>query len=202
MVVSPRVILQKYIKKVELFQNMSEPQLRKFASAMTRVRFQEGDRIIQKGEKGEVFYIIEQGMVRVHDIGMGDSQTADQFLKEGEGFGERSLLTGEVRGANITAMSSVVVALVMHKDTFEQHIGELQHLMDFRVKFYDAKDPLYPEFDVFENRPNLEAWWKDNIQRPSVLQHYNVDFEGDDSAEFLRKNVDEVLELQREHGTL
>ena len=74
--------------------------------------------------------------------------------------------------------------------------------MDFRVNFYDAKDPLYPEFNVFENRPNLEAWWKDNIQRPSVLQHYNVDFEGDDSAEFLRKNVDEVLELQREHGTL
>ena len=74
--------------------------------------------------------------------------------------------------------------------------------MDFRVNFYDAKDPLYPEFNVFENRPNLEAWWKDNVQRPSVVQHYNVDFEGDDSAKFLQKNVAEVLELQKKHGTL
>jgi glutathione S-transferase len=74
--------------------------------------------------------------------------------------------------------------------------------MDFRVNFYDAKDPLYPTFNVFEDRPNLEAWWKDNIQRPSVLQHYNVDFKGDDSAAFLQKNVAEVLELQKEHGTL
>ncbi len=74
--------------------------------------------------------------------------------------------------------------------------------MDFRVNFYDAKDPLYPTFNCFENRPNLEAWWKDAIQRPSVLSHYNVDFEGDDSADFCQKNIQEVLELQKKHGTL
>ena len=74
--------------------------------------------------------------------------------------------------------------------------------MDFRVNFYDAKDPLHPEFNCFENRPNLEAWWKDAIQRPSVLSHYNVDFKGDDSAEFCQKNVREVLELQNKNATL
>jgi glutathione S-transferase len=74
--------------------------------------------------------------------------------------------------------------------------------MDFRVKFYDAKDPLYPEFDCFADRPNLTAWWEDCIQRPSVTCHYNVDFEGDDSAEFCQKNVQEVLELQKKNATL
>lgn len=61
--------------------------------------------------------------------------------------------------------------------------------LDFRVNFYAAKDPLYPEFDCFDDRPNLEAWWKDAIQRPSVINHYNVDFEGDDSPEFCRNHV-------------
>lgn len=74
--------------------------------------------------------------------------------------------------------------------------------MDFRVKFYDAKDPLYPEFDCFDKRPNLKAWWEDAVQRPSVLSHYNVDFDGDDSAEFCQKNVQAVLDLQEENGTL
>ena len=74
--------------------------------------------------------------------------------------------------------------------------------MDFRVNFYDAKDPLHPEFNCFENRPNLEAWWKDAIQRPSVTQHYNVDFAGDDSPEFFQKQVEEVLELQKKNNTL
>ena len=74
--------------------------------------------------------------------------------------------------------------------------------VDFRVKFYDAKDPLHPEFNCFENRPNLEAWWNEAIQRPSVTNHYNVDFQGDDSADFCQKNVSQVLALQKEHGTL
>jgi glutathione S-transferase len=68
--------------------------------------------------------------------------------------------------------------------------------MDFRVKFYDAKDPLHPDFDCFENRPNLKAWWDDAIQRPSVTCHYNQDFEGDDSAAFLQQNVQAVLAAQ------
>ena len=68
--------------------------------------------------------------------------------------------------------------------------------MDFRVNFYDAKDPLYPDFDCFEGRPNLKAWWEESIQRPSVTCHYNKDFEGDDSAAFLQQNVQEVLALQ------
>ena len=74
--------------------------------------------------------------------------------------------------------------------------------VDFRVNFYEAKDPLYPAFDCFENRPNLEAWWQDAIQRPSVTNHYNVDFEGDDSAGFCQKHVQEVLALQERNGTL
>jgi len=68
--------------------------------------------------------------------------------------------------------------------------------MDFRVKFYDARDPLYPDFDCFDQRPNLKAWWDEAIQRPSVICHYNRDFEGDDSAQFLQRNVQEVLAAQ------
>lgn len=69
--------------------------------------------------------------------------------------------------------------------------------MDFKVNFYDAKDPLYPEFNCFENRPNLKAWWDDAIQRPSVTSHYNVDFEGDDSAVFLQQQLALVMAARR-----
>jgi len=74
--------------------------------------------------------------------------------------------------------------------------------MDFRVTFYEAKDPLYPEFDCFDKRPNLKAWYEDALQRPSVTCHYNKDFEGDDGAEFCQKNVRDVLVLQKANGTL
>ena len=73
--------------------------------------------------------------------------------------------------------------------------------MDFRTRFYDTKDPLYPEFDSFEGRPNLRAWWDDASARPSVKAHYNVDYTGDDSASFCQAQVQAVLALQQEHGT-
>jgi glutathione S-transferase len=69
--------------------------------------------------------------------------------------------------------------------------------MDFRAKFYDAKDPLYPDFDCFENRPALQAWWDEAIQRPSVTSHYNVEFSGDDSAAFCQQHVRQVIEARR-----
>ncbi|MGI9229653.1 MAG: glutathione S-transferase family protein, partial [Gammaproteobacteria bacterium] len=74
--------------------------------------------------------------------------------------------------------------------------------MDFRAKFYEAKDPLHPDFDCFAGHPNLTAWWEDSIQRPSVVKHYNQDFAGDDSPEFCQTNVQAVLQLQQQNGTL
>lgn len=73
--------------------------------------------------------------------------------------------------------------------------------MDFRVKFYDAKDPLHPDFECFEGRPNLHAWWVEAQERPSVKSHYNVDFAEDNSAAFCQAQVQAVLDLQKEHGT-
>lgn len=68
--------------------------------------------------------------------------------------------------------------------------------MDFRGRFYEAKDPLYPGYDPFAGRPNLQAWWNDAIERPSVKAHWNVDFTGDDSAARCQAKVEEVLKAQ------
>ena len=71
----------------------------KIADALTTVSYQEGDHIINKGDVGEIFYIIKEGRVKVHDIGLGDSQYVNQVMGPGDFFGERALLTGEPRNA-------------------------------------------------------------------------------------------------------
>lgn len=69
--------------------------------------------------------------------------------------------------------------------------------LEFRAKFYSAKDPIYPDFDWAEERPNLKAWWDEAIQRPSVTSHYMQDFVGDDSSQFCQAKVAEVLAAQQ-----
>lgn len=71
----------------------------------------------------------------------------------------------------------------------------------FRAEFYEAKDPIHPNFNWRAGRPALSDWYDEAITRPSVQAHYNKDFEGDTSAERCQKAIKDVLALQREHST-
>jgi serine/threonine protein kinase len=121
------------LRKVPFLSELDDQNLLKVSDALTSVSFHEGDRIINKGDVGEVFYIIREGSAKVTDIGFGDSQYVDQPLGPGDFFGERALLTGEPRAANVTATSSCST-LCLSRDTFEQILGPLQGLIDHAHK--------------------------------------------------------------------
>jgi len=121
------------LRKVQFLSNLDEATLIRIADALTSVSYNEGDRIINKGDAGEVFYILKEGRVRVHDIGFGDSQYVDQVLGPGDFFGERALLTGDPRLANITA-EVASVTLCLSREEFERILGPLQDLIDHALK--------------------------------------------------------------------
>ncbi|KAL7547018.1 hypothetical protein ACHAWF_010336 [Thalassiosira exigua] len=80
-----------------------------------------------------MLYIVKEGTVKVHDIGFGDSQYVDQIMGAGDFFGERVLLTGEPRPANITATTDSVM-LCLSREMFEKSMGPLQDLIDHAMK--------------------------------------------------------------------
>jgi CRP-like cAMP-binding protein len=121
------------LKKVQFLADLDERTLIKIADALTTVTFQAGDRIINKGDVGEVFYILKEGNVKVHDIGFGESTFVDQVLGPGDFFGERALLTGEPRVANITS-ETASVTLCLSRETFEKTLGPLQDLIEHASK--------------------------------------------------------------------
>ena len=119
--------------KISLFKDLAPVDLNRFTNSLTPVTWKEGDRIVQKGEEGNVFYIIQEGKVKIHDIGLGDSQFQDQILGPGNWFGERALLTGEPRAANVTALTAVTT-MAMDRGTFERVLGPLQSLMEREMR--------------------------------------------------------------------
>jgi len=121
------------LRKVPFLSELDDRSLLKVSDALTTVQFPENERIINKGDVGEVFYIIREGTVKVHDIGFGDSQYVDQILGVGDWFGERALLTGDPRVANVTATSNCTT-LCLSRDTFEKTLGPLQDLIDHAMK--------------------------------------------------------------------
>lgn len=125
--------LKELVHKISVFESLDESTTCRFIGAMTHVHWNKGDRIVQKGEEGNVFYIIQEGTVKVHDIGLGDSQFEDLTMGPGSWFGERALLTGEPRAANVTA-ETAVTTIAMDRETFESTIGPLQSIMEREMR--------------------------------------------------------------------
>jgi len=88
-------------------------------------------------------------------------------------------------------------------DSFDVGHAAMLHAISylgFRAEFYEAKDPIHPNFNWRDGRPALSAWYDDSMQRPSVESHYNRPFEGDDSAAACQAAVSACLALRATHG--
>lgn len=143
------------LAKVPLFKDLDRGIVSKFSSVLTTVKFSEGEAIVKKGDEGTIFYIINDGQVRVHDIGLGDSTFADQILKNGDWFGERALMTGEPRAANVTAMSEVS-AFAVDRETFETTIGPLESILGMESKKrFISSVPIFAKSELLQGEYDL-----------------------------------------------
>jgi cAMP-dependent protein kinase regulator len=121
--------INEILVKVPFLSELEDQMLSKIIDALTTVHFKKGEFIFKKGDIGDMFYILEKGTAKVHDIGFGDTKFDDIDIESGAYFGERALLTGEPRAANVTATSDCV-CLALSRESFEATLGPLQALID------------------------------------------------------------------------
>ena len=87
---------------MELLNTLTSAEKTKICDCLRPVRYKEGDNIITEGEKGHVFYFIEEGTAYASkNIGGTAARVFD--YKEGDYFGELALLKDEPRAASIVA---------------------------------------------------------------------------------------------------
>lgn len=102
--------------------------------------FQKGDVIIRQGEKGDAFYIIESGTIDVFITGQGDSKPVAR-LTSGQFFGEKALISEDVRQATCIASTDAQCLTLMRED-FVQMLGSLQDLLSGNDPSFAAKKDL------------------------------------------------------------
>jgi len=131
------------LSKIDLFKDLDRQTVTKFADVLSTVKYKTGEKIVEKGQTGDVFYIVKTGQVRVHDIGLGDSAFDDKTEGTGYWFGERALMTGNPRAASVTAMNEVEV-FACDRETFETTIGPLETILgDASRKRFIQSVPIF-----------------------------------------------------------
>ncbi|KAG5182545.1 cyclic nucleotide-binding-like protein, partial [Tribonema minus] len=107
-----------------------------------------GRSIIQQGEVGDTFYVIDEGVAVVTRLDPeSGTQQHIRRLHEYSYFGERALLLSEPRSANVTA-DTKVRCLAISQKAFEQVLGPLQHIIDADRKRREQRPGVPPIGDL------------------------------------------------------
>ena len=106
-----------HLKKENIFADLSSSDLEKISNKMILRNYNKGQVILLEESKGETFFVIKTGEVKVTKLSDDGREVILAILGESEFFGEMSLLDGEGRSANIVANEDST-ALTLSRNDF------------------------------------------------------------------------------------
>ncbi|XP_068259374.1 cGMP-dependent protein kinase 2 isoform X2 [Nyctibius grandis] len=121
-----------FLRSVSLLKNLPEDKLTKIMDCLEVEYYDKGDYVIREGEEGNTFFIIAKGKVIVTQSTADHSQP--QLIKnlhKGDYFGEKALISDDVRSANVIADEDNVECLVIDRETFNQTVGTYEELQTY-----------------------------------------------------------------------
>lgn len=148
--------LIKILSNVPVFKTLDHNHLQRLSDMLTQEHFNDGDYIITQGDIGDTFYVVKSGTVRITKT-EGEGKDSDEIdimtLGENSYFGERALLSGDTRAANVIAEGRVSL-LYIGRAAFEEVLGPLQDIIDSDRKH---RELIADQRSLMANRCNEEG---------------------------------------------
>jgi hypothetical protein len=122
-----------------LFSGFSRDELVAVIKGLRLLVFEPGDIVLTEGDRGDSLYVITTGTVKtfVRDTAQG-GQLLMRRLKEGDFFGEISVLSGKARSATVTAATHCEM-LELDRATLDQITASYPHVRQVLEDFYLAR---------------------------------------------------------------
>jgi CRP-like cAMP-binding protein len=122
-----------------LFSGFSRDELVAVIKGLRLLTFEPGDIVLTEGDRGDSLYVITTGTVKtfVRDTTQG-GQLLMRRLKDGDFFGEISVLSGKARSATVTAATHCEM-LELDRATLDQITASYPHVRQVLEDFYLAR---------------------------------------------------------------
>lgn len=128
-----------------IFKNLPEDTLVRICDVLEESFFENGDYIIRQGARGDTFFIINKGTVKVTMRQPNSSE--EKFIRtlsRGDFFGEKALHGDDLRTANVIVNDPQGVScLVIDKETFKMLISGLEEV---RTRYADDEQQRMQSF--------------------------------------------------------
>lgn len=100
------------LKKVPLFGGLADEQLADLSAVFRRKIYPIGSFIITEGSSGDFLFVLNRGAAKVTRESEAGREVIFAFLREGDVFGELSVLDGRERSANVVALEETEVYIL------------------------------------------------------------------------------------------
>src|SRR5437762_3776165 len=150
--------LQSFLYEFSNFGRLPTPALRGVIEKLERVQFQKGNLIIKEGDSAGPMYILEKGRARAFTQNNG-AKVNLAFYRDGDFFGELSILNGSPRAASVEAYSDCdLLALDPEAArSLKQSYPEFGKLLEERLAQYEAKTEARIPLDFAEELIPVET---------------------------------------------
>lgn len=110
--------INKLLRRVELFEGLTDDDLREVAAICTQRQFKDGDVLAKQGEVGRELYIVSDGLV---EVAVSERTTPRVVVNLGAGqlIGEMSLVDRGPRSATVKAIQDPTIVQVIQHDEFQ-----------------------------------------------------------------------------------
>lgn len=112
------------LEPIQLFSGLGKEDLLRIASRLQKCVFLSNVVILSKSDIADALYFIIAGRVRVELKDQNEQLLNIAEIGPGGHFGERAILTGEPRTADVRAISSEVIAVRLSRVDFESLLSE------------------------------------------------------------------------------
>ena len=132
--------LQSFLYQFSNFGRLPTTVLRSMIDKLEPITFEKGNLIIREGDDAGPLYIIEKGRARAF-AGVDGRERNLAFYREGDFFGELSVLNGSPRAASVEAFSNCQLLSLEPKSVHDlrRRFPEFDKLLSERLAVYQAK---------------------------------------------------------------
>ncbi|HEV2994410.1 MAG TPA: peptidase domain-containing ABC transporter [Chthoniobacterales bacterium] len=143
--------VQSFLYQFSNFGRLPAPALRSMIDKLTPIGVAKGSLIIREGESAGPLYVIEKGRARAF-TGVNGRELNLAFYREGDFFGELSILNGAPRAASVEAFTDCQLFALEPQAVLElrHRFPEFDKLLSERLALYQAKTEARIPLDFTE----------------------------------------------------
>lgn len=129
-------LYESFLESVDVLRDLTRYELATLSDMLESDVFDDGEAIINQGEDGKYFYIVEDGECKAYIGGEQGEIEVKHYTKPGEYFGEIALLVSAARRATVRGAGKGCSVLSVSRKDFDEVLGPVKEILTKNIDKY------------------------------------------------------------------